>query len=288
LGCRYVGALPVATPGSVNAYSMSPKNSLGTASYGSANVAVYLSKSDAGKVAAEKAAEVIAQAIQQVGVARIIVATGNSQLEVSAELVKTKLVDWSRVEIFHMDEYVGIPQDHPSSFRYWIRQRVEEIVHPRKVNYLDGDAPNLAAEIERYSNLLTAAPIHLAFVGFGENGHIAFNDPPVADFADPAIVKRVTLDTACRHQQAGEGHFANFDAVPKEAVTVTCPGLFRAENWICCVSDSRKAEAVRNALEGPISTACPASLARNHPNTWVYLDTASAGLLNEFAELKVS
>jgi glucosamine-6-phosphate deaminase len=151
-----------------------------------------------------------------------------------------------------------------------------------------GDAADLDAEVERYSKLLTAAPIQLAFVGFGENGHIAFNDPPVANFEDPATVKRVVLDEPCRRQQAGEGHFENFAAVPKEAVTVTCPGLFRAESWICCVADSRKAEAVKNAMEGPISTSCPASLARTHPNTWVFLDAASAGLLHEFAELKVN
>ena len=154
------------------------------------------------------------------------------------------------------------------------------------MNYLAGDAADLNGEIERYSRLLLAAPIDLAFVGFGENGHIAFNDPPVADFNDPATVKKVVLDAACRQQQAGEGHFENFESVPKEALTVTCPGLFRAEAWICCVPDSRKAEAVRNALEGSISTGCPASIVRTHPNATVYLDPASAERLSGVSATK--
>ena len=137
------------------------------------------------------------------------------------------------------------------------------------------------SEIKRYSDLLAAAPIDLAFVGFGENGHIAFNDPPVADFNDPLLVKRVVLDDACRRQQAGEGHFPDLVSVPREAVTITCPGLFRAQAWICCVPERRKATAVRNALEGPVSESCPASLARTHPNAHVYLDTESASLLTQ-------
>jgi glucosamine-6-phosphate deaminase len=125
----------------------------------------------------------------------------------------------------------------------------------------------------------------LAFVGIGENGHIAFNDPAVADFEDPLMVKRVVLDEACRRQQVGEGHFKDVDAVPREAITLTCPALFRAQAWVCSVPDARKAVAVRSALEGPISTACPGSLVRRHPNTTVYLDTHSAALL-EFALAK--
>jgi glucosamine-6-phosphate deaminase len=153
-------------------------------------------------------------------------------------------------------------------------------VHPRQTFYLKGDAADLNAEIKRYSDLLLAEPVDLAFVGFGENGHIAFNDPPVANFNDPATVKRIELDQACRRQQAGEGHFPNEESVPKEAVTITCPGLFRAGAWVCCVPEKRKAEAVRNALEGPISERCPASLVRRHPNAFVYLDRESASLLS--------
>ena len=135
--------------------------------------------------------------------------------------------------------------------------------------------------MQRYAELLAAVPIDLAFVGFGENGHIAFNDPPVANFRDPLLVRKVVLDEACRRQQAGEGHFPDPASVPHEAITVTCPGLFRAEAWVCCVPERRKAPAVKNALEGPINETCPASLARTHPNTYVYLDTESASLLAE-------
>jgi glucosamine-6-phosphate deaminase len=178
-----------------------------------------------------------------------------------------------------MDEYVGMSDDHPASFRRWIKSRVADQVHPAKVNYLGGDASDLDREIERYSALLNEAPIDIAFVGFGENGHIAFNDPPVADFHDPAIVKRVKLDERCRAQQAGEGHFKDMQSVPSEALTITCPGLFRAEAWVCSVPDQRKAEAVRCALETPVSETCPASIVREHPNAHVYLDRASASLL---------
>jgi glucosamine-6-phosphate deaminase len=179
-----------------------------------------------------------------------------------------------------MDEYVGIRADQPSSFRYWIRTRVEQKVHPARVNYIAADASDLDAEIERYSRLLAAAPIDVAFVGFGENGHIAFNDPHVADFHDLALLKQVSLDDACRRQQAGEGHFKDVDSVPQSAVTVTCPGLFGAAAWICCVPELRKAEAVRKALEGPISPSCPATLVRRHANAHVYLDMQSTSLLS--------
>ena len=194
-------------------------------------------------------------------------------------LVQLPDVPWASVEVFHMDEYAGMPATHLSSFRYWIRTRVEERVHPGMVQYLAGDAPDPEAEMERYSALLNAAPIDLAFVGFGENGHVAFNDPHVADFSDPKTVKRVLIDDASQRQQAGEGHFDRPESVPRDAFTITCPGLFRAGAWICCVPDLRKAEAVRGALEGPIATACPASLVRIHPNAHVYLDTASSSRL---------
>jgi len=188
-------------------------------------------------------------------------------------------VPWNLVEVFHMDEYIGMAANHPSSFRQWIKARIEDRVHPRRVHYLEGDAADLDAETQRYSALLSAAPIDLAFVGFGENGHIAFNDPHVADFADAATVKRVVIDEMSQRQQAGEGHFDSPESVPKDALTITCPGLFRAAAWVCCVPERRKANAVRDALEGPISSTCPASIVRTHPNATVYLDTESASLL---------
>jgi len=246
---------------------------------GNARVEVNRSASDAGGAAAAQAARLIREAISQRGKARIIVATGNSQIPVADALVNED-IDWKAVELFHMDEYAGMKADHPASFRLWIRQRLEYKVHPGVACYIEGDAPDLAAEMNRYSQLLNEGPIDVAFVGFGENGHIAFNDPPVADFNDKATVKMIVLDEACRRQQAGEGHFADAASVPKDAITITCPGLFRARSWVCCVPEKRKAEAVRNAFEGPISEACPASLVRRHPDAYVFLDQDSASLLS--------
>jgi glucosamine-6-phosphate deaminase len=264
---------------------MSSPEPLARAQYGNASVAVFSSAEALGKAAALRAAQIISDAIRSRGYARVIAATGNSQLPLANELVKQP-VQWSAVDLFHMDEYIGLDENHPSSFRYWIRTRLAEKIHPRRVHYLNGNAPDLTSEIQRYTDLLLADSIDLAFVGFGENGHIAFNDPPVADFNDPATVKRITLDEPCRRQQAGEGHFPTIEAVPREAVTITCPGLFRAAHWVCCVPERRKAEAVRNALEGPISESCPASLVRRHPSAFVYLDTESASLLTPASAIR--
>ncbi len=245
---------------------------------GDARVAIYGSAAEAGSAAAGHAAEIIRAAIAKAGHARVIGATGNSQIPLIDALVKEDL-DWKAVELFHMDEYVGLPADHPASFRRWIKTRLEDRVHPGVTHYIHGDAEDLDAEIARYAGLLMADSIDVAFVGFGENGHIAFNDPPVADFNDRQILKVVTLDEACREQQAGEGHFRDAASVPSRAVTITCTGLFRARSWVCCVPESRKAEAVQNALEGSVSERCPASLVQRHVDASVYLDAASAARL---------
>jgi glucosamine-6-phosphate deaminase len=246
---------------------------------GKAQVEIYGTSAAAGNAAAEKAAEIIRAATSNRGRARVIGATGNSQIPLVEALVEQR-IDWTCVELFHMDEYLGMKPDHPASFRHWIRTRIEGKVHPWRTHYLNGDALDIEAEMQAYAQLLNAAPIDLAFVGFGENGHIAFNDPPVADFNDRQTVKMVTLDDACRRQQAGEGHFKDVESVPLHALTVTCTGLFRAAAWICNVPEQRKAEAVRNALEGPISESCPASLVQRHSNSFVFLDPGSASLLS--------
>lgn len=240
---------------------------------------VYSSSQALAKAAADAAAKIMRTAIHRHARTRVIAATGNSQLAFISELVNEDL-DWSAVEIFHMDEYAGLSAEHPASFRRWIKDRIAEQVHATGVHYLAGDASDLEREMERYSHVLNEARIDLAFVGFGENGHIAFNDPQFADFNDPRTVKRVTLDERSREQQVGEGHFKDLASVPSEALTVTCSGLFRADAWICCVPECRKAAAVRDALEGPISESCPASLVRKHPNAHVYLDRESASLLS--------
>lgn len=246
---------------------------------GKAQVQIYASKASAGNAAAEQAAEIIRGAIAKKGRARVVGATGNSQIPLVEALVKQPL-DWNAVELFHMDEYVGIKPEHPSSFRYWIRTRIDNKVHPLRTHYLDGDAHDLGAEMRRYADLLNAAPLDVAFVGFGENGHIAFNDPSVANFKDPETVKKIALDDACRRQQAGEGHFKGVESVPPEALTITCTGLFRAEAWVCNVPDLRKAAAVKSALEGRISEKCPASMVRLHANSYVFLDPESASALH--------
>jgi glucosamine-6-phosphate deaminase len=246
-------------------------------------VRIFGDKAAAGRAAAADAAGVIAAAIQSRGQARIMVGTGNSQIDLIDALVREPGVDWTKVEGFHLDEYVGIAADHPAAFRLWIRTRFAEKARPRAMHYLEGDARDLEAALRNYAAALARAPVDLAFVGIGENGHIAFNDPPIADFSDPLLVRRVTLDEACRRQQVGEGHFPSFESVPREALTVTCSGLFRAKHWICCVPEGRKARAIKAALEGPISTACPGSLARRHPDARLYLDPDSSALLSRAA-----
>jgi glucosamine-6-phosphate deaminase len=246
--------------------------------YGKAKVQIFASRAELGIAAAKDAAALIEQAIRERGSSRIMVATGNSQLDVVKELVRQPNVEWSKVDVFHMDEYVGVDENHPAGFRRWIRERVEDVVHPRVVNYINGEG-DIEQEMARYTALLQDGPLDIAFVGFGENGHIAFNDPPVADFHDPRMLKQVALDEACRRQQVNEGHFDIVETVPVRAITVTCSGLLRARAWISCVPEARKAKAVQAAFEGEITTDCPASIVRTHENASVYLDTESASLL---------
>jgi glucosamine-6-phosphate deaminase len=252
---------------------------LATLSFQKARVTIHPTDAEMGAAAADLAAQIIRATISEHGSARIMVGTGNSQRSVIDTLMGLTGVEWNRVTIFHMDEYVGIAADHPASFRLWLRTRVANRCRPAAMHYLEGDAPDLAGEIARYSALLAERPINLAFVGFGENGHIAFNDPGVANFADPERVKTVVLDDRCRRQQVGEGHFPDLKTVPERALTVTCSELIAAQNWISCVPEARKAPAVRDALEGPITTACPASIVRTLPRAHVFLDRDSAALL---------
>jgi glucosamine-6-phosphate deaminase len=192
-------------------------------------------------------------------------------------LTKTPGIDWSKVEMFHLDEYVGLPITHPASFRKYLIERFIEPTGMTNYHLLDGEAdPNEVCR--RASEAISAAPIDVAFVGIGENGHLAFNDPP-ADFEteEPYIV--VTLDEACRRQQVGEGWFAGLDDVPKQAISMTVKQILRAGEIICIVPDARKAQAVKNCFENEISPIYPASILRTHEDTTVYLDDASASLL---------
>jgi glucosamine-6-phosphate deaminase len=226
--------------------------------------------------AADRAAAVLRRAVAERGTAHAMFATGNSQLAFVDTLVHhTPEVPWKDVVVFHMDEYVGVGPDHPAGFQRWIRERIGQPAGPRAAYYLDGLA-DPSGECERYAALLGAHPLDLCCLGIGENGHLAFNDPPVADFDDPAVVKVVELDGACRRQQVNEGHFPTMADVPAEAITVTIPALLCAAVVLAVVPEARKAEPVRTALTGPVSTACPASILRTRSNVTLYLDSGSA------------
>ena len=247
---------------------------------GKMQVYVFASGQELGTAAAEHTARILTRAVEEHGSARVIVATGNSQLAFVDALRERAEIPWQAITAFHMDEYAGMTDDHPASFRRWIRERIEEPLRPKEVHYLAGDAVDLAAECRRYEALLRAAPIDLVCMGIGENGHIAFNDPPVADFHDPVWVKIVELDEACRRQQVGEGHFAGLDDVPTHALSLTVPALLAPRALQVVVPEQRKAEAVRKTIGGPISTACPASILREQGHATLFLDSESASLVS--------
>jgi len=242
-------------------------------------VDIFRTNEEMGRAAASAVAACLRQVLASKETARVILATGNSQFSYTASLLSDFDLPWNRIECFHMDEYVGMDANHPASFRRWMRERVESNAHPRAFHYIRGDSPDPQAECARYAALLAARPIDVISLGVGENGHIAFNDPPVADFNDPVAVKIVPLDEACKQQQVGEGHFPDLAAVPTHAITLTIPTLLNVESIFCLVPEARKAAAVRAALEGPIATACPASILRKSPNARLFLDAQSAALL---------
>jgi glucosamine-6-phosphate deaminase len=205
-------------------------------------------------------------------------ATGNSQLGFLDALTGREDVDWSSVVVFHMDEYIGVDDTHPASFARYIRERIADQVRPKAVHYLSGAASDVNAECERYAELLHAHPLDLCCLGIGENCHLAFNDPP-ADLDDPLDLRVVTLDSACRRQQVGEGHFGHIEDVPTSAITVTVPALLRAATVLAIVPEARKANAVRRALEERVGPACPASALPRCPHAHLYLDRGSASEL---------
>jgi glucosamine-6-phosphate deaminase len=242
-------------------------------------VRVYAKEEDLAQDVAASAQKYLQEVLAQQETATAILATGNSQIQFLDALIRLGGVEWSRLSLFHMDEYLGLSGEHPASFRRYMRERVEQRVKPRVFHYLEGDAEQPIAECERYTKLLRAQPVDLCCLGVGENGHIAFNDPPVADFNDPRAVKIVKLDLKCRQQQVGEGHFPSIDAMPQYALTLTIPTLCSAKRMLCIVPEARKAQAVKDMLRGPISTACPASWLRRQPQASLFLDSASASLL---------
>ena len=228
--------------------------------------------------AATRAAMVIRHAIAERGKARIIAATGASQFEFLEALTKIADIDWQRVEMFHLDEYVGLPETHPASFCKYLRERFIDKVGIGEYRLLSGtDDP--AIVMKKVGEQLQRAPIDVAFVGVGENGHLAFNDPP-ADFNNPEPYAIVTLDEPCRRQQLNEGWFAALEDVPKQAISMTISQILKAKEILCIVPDARKARAVNNCFEAPVSPMAPASALQTHANTTVYLDAASSSMLS--------
>jgi glucosamine-6-phosphate deaminase len=242
-------------------------------------IKVFEEKKDLGRAAAEQAATAIRNAIRESGHARIIAATGAAQFEFLEVVTKAADIDWRRVEMFHLDEYIGLPKSHPASFRRFLEERLIQKTGMTNYHLLDGDN-DPSASVRNTSKAIMAAPIDIAFVGIGENGHLAFNDPP-ADFETEEPYLIVNLDEACRLQQVGEGWFTHISETPRQAISMSIRQILKAKEILAVVPDSRKAKAVKACLEGEINLMAPASILRRHENTTVYLDKNSAALLTQ-------
>lgn len=238
-------------------------------------------KYELGAGAGKYAASLIRKAISEKGTANIILATGQSQFETLNQLVKEKEIDWTKVSMFHLDEYIGLPVSHKASFRKYLKERfVEKVGDMLDVNLIDGEAVNPKEECNRLGAILAEHPVDVALVGIGENGHLAFNDPP-ADFETEKAYLIVDLDDKCRAQQMGEGWFVTVNDVPAQAISMSIRQIMKAKHIVCAVPDSRKAEAVRDCLTLPVSNMHPASILQQHADCAFFLDESSAGLLNE-------
>jgi glucosamine-6-phosphate deaminase len=242
-------------------------------------VHVLPSKTETGSAAAKHAAQSLQRVLAKSDIARIVAATGASQIDFLQFLTATPGIDWPRVEMFHLDEYIGLPLDHPASFRKYLTERFIRKTGIRRYHLLDGEQ-NPADVVREVGKELASAPIDIAFVGIGENGHLAFNDPPANfEIEDPYLI--VELDEACRAQQVHEGWFKSIPDVPAQAISMSVKQILKSKEIIAVVPGSQKARAVKACLEGEISPMAPASILRTHPNTTTYLDTESASLLTE-------
>ena len=235
-------------------------------------------KTALGEAAAADAATLLRETIARRGSACIVAATGASQFEFLDALTSAPGVDWSRTTVFHLDEYVGLPASHPASFRRYLKERLADRVHPGTFHFIEGDRPDPEGEARRVGDLIRASEIDVAFVGIGENGHLAFNDPP-ADFATDEPYLVVHLDEACRRQQLGEGWFGRLEEVPTRAISMSIRQILKARRILCMVPDARKARAVRDCLAGEVTPLHPASALQRHADTTVFLDVNSAALL---------
>lgn len=241
-------------------------------------VKVFDTKQELGHAAAEDAAEIINHAIQEREAAYVIAATGMSQFEFLDALM-VEPIDWAKVTFFHLDEYVGLPESHPASFRRYLKERIASRVHLRAFHFLDGETGDVDEECRRVGQLITQQTVDVAFVGIGENGHLAFNDPP-ADFDTDEAYIVVNLDDACRQQQVGEGWFKSIDEVPAQAISMSIKQILSSREILCIVPDERKAEAVKASVESGVSPMHPASVLQTHERVTLYLDRDSSSLLS--------
>ena len=242
-------------------------------------IRIFKTKDEMGIAAGKKAAEILRNTIQNQGSANIILATGASQFEVLKQVLSEKDIAWDRVTMFHLDEYLGLPISHQASFRKYLLDRFINIISPsfKEIVLINGEEDG-EKECQRLSEIIKKHPIDLAFVGFGENGHLAFNDPP-ADFETEKPYIVVNLDEACRQQQFGEGWFESLESVPKQAISMSIKQIMKTKHIICSVPDTRKAEAVKNCLNGEVTNLHPASILQTHPSCTYFLDLNAASLL---------
>jgi len=240
-------------------------------------VGIYDSNDALGVAAADDLAEILREAVAERGETSIIVATGNSQLSFMKALRVKKDIPWDKIRVFHMDEYLGMSDQHSASFRLYIRERLTDVVGAEFYG-VGGDADDVEAELQRYTDLLAKYKPVACVLGIGENGHLAFNDPP-ADFETDETIHVVLLDEKCRAQQVGEGHFKTIADVPEKALSLTVPALLKPDHVLAVVPEVRKATAVKAALEGPVTPDCPASLLRTKSHVKMYLDQDSSSLL---------
>ncbi|AYO31106.1 MAG: glucosamine-6-phosphate deaminase [Thermoanaerobacteraceae bacterium] len=241
---------------------------------------IYNNRKEMGYAAARDIASKIKELLSHKDEINMVFAAAPSQDEFLEELTKIQGIQWHRINAFHLDEYIGLPEDAPQRFGRYLYERIFSKVPFKTVNYLNGNAEDIKTECERYGKLIKDNPIDIACIGIGENGHIAFNDPHVADFHDRLTVKKVNLDMKCRLQQVHDGCFTKLEDVPEYALTMTVPAIFSAEFIFCIVPGKNKAVAVKSAVESPISEKCPASILRKHSNAVLYLDEDSASDLN--------
>lgn len=242
-------------------------------------VEAYNTRKEMGLAAGQAVASRIRELLKKQQTVTMIFAAAPSQNELLETLANEPDIDWKRVIALHMDEYVGLPENSPQRFRKYLEDHIMNLVNPGEVQFLNGNTTSIKEECERYAKLLQDNPVDIVCCGIGENGHLAFNDPPVADFLDPQIVKVVELEKTCRQQQVNDGCFPSLDQVPTHALSLTIPALLSGRYIYCIVPGTTKAAAVRDSINGPVSTSCPASVLRRHFRSVLYLDADSAALL---------